>query len=74
MAEIIRLTWEEWQRERARRRAVMRDFAVDQGSRRKNAAASQEIRLRRAFNGARAPNFEGLSSSARRPESMEELK
>ena len=55
MTEVIRLGWNEWQVERKRRQAVMREFQLDRPSRRKTAIGSQETRLTRAFDGKRIP-------------------
>lgn len=55
--EPIVLTWEEWKASRAAKRELLAKLGLDAPSRRKSAIGSQEKRLRKAFNGHRAPDF-----------------
>ena len=51
----IRLTWEEWKAARAAKRETLRRLGLDAPSRRSESTSDR--RLRRAFDGERAPNF-----------------
>ena len=56
-SESIVLTWEEWKASRAARRELLAKLGLGAPSRRKSAIGSQEKRLRKAFDGRRAPAF-----------------
>ena len=56
-SESIVLTWEEWKAARAARRELLAKLGLGAPSRRKSAIGSQEKRLRKAFDGRRAPDF-----------------
>ena len=56
-SESIVLTWEEWKASRAARRELLAKLDLGAPSRRKSAIGSQEKRLRKAFDGRRAPDF-----------------
>ena len=55
--EAIVLTWEEWQASRAAKRENLRAFGLDRPSRRKSGVGKNDLRLRQAFAGWRAPDF-----------------
>ena len=57
--ESIVLTWEEWKASRAAKRALLEKMGMAAPSRRQVAIGSQEKRLRKAFDGRRAPEFLG---------------
>ena len=53
--EPIRLTWEEWKAARAAKRETLRRLGLAAPSRRSESTSDR--RLRRAFEGERAPHF-----------------
>lgn len=60
----IVLSWEEWKASRAAKRAALAAHGLDKPSRRKSAIGSQEARLRKAFEGKRAPALGCVSRHA----------
>ncbi len=52
--EVIRISWAEWQADRAAKRELLRKLGLDAPSRR---SFGQDNRLRAAFGGERAPVF-----------------
>lgn len=50
------ISWEEWKTSRAAKRALMEKLGLTK-SRRETSYSTSDERLRRAFNGARAPSF-----------------
>ncbi len=56
-SEPIVLTWEEWKASRAAKRELLEKMGLAAPSRRTSAIGSQEKRLRKAFDGCRAPDF-----------------
>lgn len=57
MREPIVIEWEDWRASRAMKREVLRRAGLDAPSRRKNAVGTADLRLRRAFGGARVPGW-----------------
>ena len=51
------MTWEEWQRSREEKRAVMRKYGCDAPSRRKTSYNTSERFMLREFDGERVPNL-----------------
>ncbi|MGI6099279.1 MAG: hypothetical protein GX174_06255 [Lentisphaerae bacterium] len=64
MAREIRITWEEWKAGRAARRETLRKYGLDSPSRR--SSSSSDKRLRKAFDGKRAPDFSGSRNGDKR--------
>ena len=56
-SESIVLTREEWEASRAAKRELLAKLGLGAPSRRKSAIGSQKKRLRKAFDGRRAPDF-----------------
>ena len=56
-SDPVVLSWEEWKASRTAKRAALAAYGLDRPSRRTAAIGSQEKRLRKAFDGKRAPDF-----------------
>lgn len=55
--ETIAVSWEEWLASRAKKRELLKRAGLDAPSRRETSYSTSDVRLRRAFGGARAPSF-----------------
>lgn len=57
MRKPLVIGWEEWRASRAAKRECLRRAGLGAPSRRKTAVGTGDSRLRRLFNGARAPDL-----------------
>jgi len=57
MRDPIVISWEEWQASREIKRRNLAKFGLDGSSRRQTDYGTAGARLRRAFSGKRAPEF-----------------
>jgi len=57
MREGISMTWAEWQASRAAKRENLARLGLDKPSRRETDYGKSGCRLRKAFDGLRAPNL-----------------
>ena len=61
-SDAIRISWEEWKSSRAAKRDALRMAGLESSSRRKTSFSTSDLRLRKAFNGARVPSFQRLDA------------